>query len=98
MLAAFPRLGPPTARYYMEPTLIWPFALSILMLPTLRRGLIGVVDPRPRRVQAAVKQSLFSLIVLDAAVCLLVCPWPYALGVLALLLPAILLGRWVYST
>jgi hypothetical protein len=45
-----------------------------------------------------VKSAIVSLIVLDAAVCFLM-SGPYAaLGVLLLLAPMLLLGRWVYST
>jgi 4-hydroxybenzoate polyprenyltransferase len=77
---------------------VWPFALLVLMIPTLRRCLIAVLYPRPRNVQAAVRQCLFSLIVLDASICLLVAPWPWAVAVLALLVPTFLLGQWIPST
>jgi hypothetical protein len=49
-------------------------------------------------VQAAVKVCILSLILLDAAICLLVSGAAAALCVLALLVPALLLGKWVYST
>ena len=49
-------------------------------------------------VQAAVKQAILSLIVLDASVALVTGPPVWALVILSLLLPPLLLGRWVYST
>jgi 4-hydroxybenzoate polyprenyltransferase len=49
-------------------------------------------------VQAAVKNCILSLIVLDAAVCFTVRGVAGALPILVLLIPALFLGRWVYST
>jgi hypothetical protein len=68
------------------------------MVTVLRRCFTAVLDPTPERVQAAVKHSILSLIWLDAAVALAVAPWHDAIAVAALLIPALLLGRWVYST
>ena len=98
LLALFPRLAPLPGGYQMEPLLVWPVAIGALMISTLRRCLIGVADPSPRRVQAAVRQCLFSLIVLDAGIALLVASWASAVGVLALLIPTLVLGRWINAT
>jgi hypothetical protein len=49
-------------------------------------------------VQTAVKHAILTLIVLDAAVILAVAGPLFALPVLALLVPSLLLGKWVYST
>ncbi|HEV3339679.1 MAG TPA: UbiA family prenyltransferase [Pirellulales bacterium] len=62
------------------------------------RALRAIIDPLPIYVQTAVKQSLISLIVLDAAVCLGVRGPFYAAALVALVLPAMFLGRWIYST
>jgi 4-hydroxybenzoate polyprenyltransferase len=64
----------------------------------VRRMLHAIWDPVPQRVQIAVKHCILSLILLDALVCSLVCNWPYAVGIAALLAPTLLLGRWIYST
>jgi 4-hydroxybenzoate polyprenyltransferase len=72
--------------------------LALLLFPTLRRGFVAVNQPSPEHVQATVKQSIMSIIVFDAAICIAIAPTPYALSVLALLAPAVILGRWVYST
>lgn len=76
----------------------WWLMLALLGLPIARRCVTTVADPTPERVQSAVKHCLSSIIVLDAAVVFLAGGWYDAVVVLCLLLPAVLLGRWVYST
>lgn len=58
----------------------------------------AVVEPAPHLVQQAVKQCLLSLVVLDAAVCFAVRGAFWATVIVLLLLPAMFLGRWIYST
>jgi len=77
---------------------VFALLLALLMFTVLRRASAAVVDPQPRKVQAAVKHSILSLIWLDAAIVLAVAPPAYAIAIAALLIPALLLGRWVYST
>jgi 4-hydroxybenzoate polyprenyltransferase len=80
-----------------DPTIYW-MLLGLLMVTVLRRSLTAAFSPTPERVQAAVKHGILSLIWLDAATALAVAsPW-HALAIAALLVPALLLGRWVYST
>jgi 4-hydroxybenzoate polyprenyltransferase len=62
------------------------------------RCLRAVLEPEPARVQIAVKICIWSLIMLDAAVCLAVRGSTPALLVLALLIPTVTLGRWIYTT
>ena len=98
MLAVFPRFDTVGVRqYFLEQTWVWPAALFLLTFSILRRCLVAVAYPSPPQVQAAVKHCILSLIVLDAAVCLMVAG-PLAVLVLALLAPTLLLGKWVYST
>ncbi len=78
--------------------LMWPTLLALLMMSVVRRCFFAIANNEPKNIQAAVKHSLFSLIVLDAAVVLAVCGPMYAIGVVALLVPTIFLGKWVYST
>jgi 4-hydroxybenzoate polyprenyltransferase len=78
-------------------TLVW-LLVGLLLVSVLRRTLVAVSDPTPDRVQVAVKHAILSLIWLDAAAAMAVAPWNYAIAVAALLIPALLLGRWVYST
>lgn len=72
--------------------------LGLLMVTVLRRSLTAAFSPTPERVQAAVKHGILSLIWLDAATALAVASPMHALAIAALLIPALLLGRWVYST
>ncbi len=76
----------------------FPFLIAVLALLILRRCFAAVLDPAPPRVQAAVRQAIFSLVVLDAAVTLAACGPLWATAVVALLAPTLLLGRWLYAT
>ena len=68
------------------------------MFGVVRRGSVAALDPRPEKVQAAVKLSILSLIWLDATMAVAVAGPAYGIAIAALLVPALLLGRWVYST
>lgn len=67
-------------------------------------GLIGhrllraIFAPSPRDVQLAVKSAILSIVVFDAICCLGVRGAGPALTILLTLPPAMLLGRWIYST
>jgi hypothetical protein len=63
-----------------------------------RRLVLAVFDPTPQRVQLAVKNCIFSLIVIDALVCYSTRGLGWAVVILLLLLPTMFLGRWIYST
>jgi len=97
LLGLLHRSFPPGVRPTL-PDRWWWIMLALLGLPIARRGVTTVADPTPERVQLAVKHCLLSIIVLDAAVTFLAGSWYDAVVVLGLLLPAVLLGRWVYST
>lgn len=77
---------------------IWIVLVGLLAFSILRRCGTAALDPTPRQVQFAVKHALMSIIVLDAAVALEVANWYYAVGVLALLIPALVAGQWISST
>jgi hypothetical protein len=68
------------------------------MATVLRRCGVAAVDPNPENVQAAVKHSILSLIWLDAATAAATAGPAYGVAIAVLLVPAIVLGRWVYST
>ena len=80
-----------------EPQIFW-LLLALLMFTVLRRCGGRGIDPVPEKVQAAVKHSILSLIWLDAATAVAVAGPAYGVAIAALLIPALLLGRWVYST
>ena len=68
------------------------------MVSVTRRCVTAIVNPVAANVQTAVKHCIVTLIVLDAAVVLAVAGPMFALPVLALLVPSLLLGKWIYST
>ena len=69
-------------------------ALGFLVgVPVVR----AIEQPTPVRVQAAVKQAIFGLIVLDTVLATGLAGTA-GLVILPLLLPALYLGRWIYST
>lgn len=80
----------------------WPSWVFWILL-TIQAGLVGnrlvraVQSPSPSKVQIAIKTAILCLIVLDAALAVS-CAGPAGLVLLLLLPPALLLGRWVYST
>ncbi len=103
MLAAYaslPDLQHRDAHFTRVDKTMWQLLIVLLGFTVARRAAMAVYLPSPERVQVAVKQAIMSLIVLDAAICLVAGPnGPYlAIGVLVLLAPMLLLGRWVYST
>jgi 4-hydroxybenzoate polyprenyltransferase len=74
----------------------WFWGLMALMIGW--RALRAIIDPLPIYVQSAVKQCLISLIVLDAAVCMGVRGPYHSVAIVALVLPTMFVGRWIYST
>lgn len=58
----------------------------------------AIADPQPAKVQIAIKIAILSLIWLDAAIGLRVASFPEAACIALLLVPALIVGRAVYST
>ncbi len=84
--------------YRIHPS-IWPLAVLLLGSPLIRRAFSVALHPTSKGVQAVVRNSLLSLIVFDAAICLLIrSPWSWSVLILGLLVPTLLLRRWFYST
>ena len=80
----------------LPPNWYWFWAIIAALIG--RRCVWAIARPTPENVQAAVKLAILSLILFDASVCYAVAGRETALAVLALLLPAMFLGRWIYST
>jgi 4-hydroxybenzoate polyprenyltransferase len=76
----------------------WYLFWMLLALVIARRCVLAILQPTPDRVQAAVKNSILSLIVINAGITLGVCGMFWGCAVLLLLAPALLLGKWIYST
>jgi len=80
------------------PSIVW-LLFGVIALTINRRLVAAVLDPSPRQVQRAVRIMLLSLITLDATFVLLQTGQPgYALATAALIIPALILGRWVFVT
>lgn len=76
----------------------WPLLWGLLAVFICMRPVIAIISPSPQHVQAAVKNSILSLIMLDAVACYAVRGQEAALLIVFLLFPAMFLGRWIYST
>jgi len=76
----------------------WYVFWALLALSIGYRCLRAVLDPQPPLVQAAVKSCIFSLVVIDAAAVLAVQELYWGVAILLLLIPMLLIGRWIYST
>jgi 4-hydroxybenzoate polyprenyltransferase len=98
LLAVLYRHMPPHWPRAVPSDKLWYLLLGLLAFTIVRRCALAVVEPSPRRVQAAVRNCLWSLIVLDAAVALLASPVAWSLVVLAFLVPTVILGHWFAST
>jgi 4-hydroxybenzoate polyprenyltransferase len=77
------------------------FVLGVIMLTINRRLIAAVFDPAPQRVQSAIKTALLSIIMLDATLVFAKLGTEgtiYAIAVAALVVPALVLGRWMRVT
>ena len=77
--------------------LSWGIGTLLLLLLTYR-WVQAIIMPLPKQVQQAVKAMVLGLIVIDGVLVLGFCGAVPGLVVLILLVPAIVLGRWLYST
>ncbi len=101
LLATFPQYGEFASgrSLTLSESWVWPVLIVLLGCTIVRRCVVAIVTLQPATIGMAVKQCLLSLIVFDAALCLAVrSPVWWALGILALLVPAVTLGKYFYST
>ncbi len=98
LLGALPTVLPVEISGRFIPAQSWLLLLSVLGLVIARRCVLAILDPSPQRVRDAVRNCIWSLIVLDAAVALLVSPPGWSLLIVTYLLPTIVLGQWIEST
>lgn len=86
----------------IKPNWVYWALLGLLTATIVRRATMAAFDGSPPVVQGAIKHAILSIIMLDAAVCVASGPKDnfivYGVVVVALLAPALLLGKWVYST
>ncbi len=97
LLAAVPLLTderPPLEIQWLGWLLLW----VTLGLIIARRCVLALLDPSPRRVQAAVRHCVQSVIVLDAVVCAGYVGTFWGFVVLTFLIPTYLLTMWLNAT
>ena len=80
--------------------MMFPLMIALISVTVVRRVVVAIAMLDGRSIQMAVISVLRSLIVLDASVCFLIQPQSpyYAIAVLGLLVPGILLGKWFRET
>ena len=76
----------------------WYLLMGLLGAMIGWRCLYAAAEPGPGRVQMAVTHGIMSLVILDAAACFATRGVSWAIVILCLLLPAMVLGRWLQST
>jgi hypothetical protein len=76
----------------------WHLLVVLTGVWVLRRFLLAIADPTPQRVRMAVSQGILSIVMFDAAACYAVRGVFCAAMILLLLVPAMLLGRWIETT
>jgi len=79
---------------------VFPLFIAFISLTIIRRVVAAIATAQPQQIQQGVISILRSLIIFDAAICYLAAPGDvvYALVVISLLVPTLLLGRLIPST
>ena len=79
---------------------LFPWLILLIAVTIIRRVVIAIGAGRPGDIQGVVMATLRSLIIFDACICYLAAPREitYAIVVVGLLVPAVLLGRSIRST
>lgn len=97
LLALFLALVLPTVMPAGSPSFVFPYCLIFLGFAVGIPASQAISRPTPGPVQRTIKRAIMGLVILDAA---LATAFAGALGLLLLLLllPALYLGRWIYST
>lgn len=98
LLLLVPGRVPQTQPRPFDQDWFWSALVLLLAASVVRHCITAIANPEPAMVQYAVKFALLSIITFDAATTLWAAGPYYALGVFAMVIPAMLLGRIVYST
>ena len=84
--------------FHVSAPMRWYLSWAALAVLATWRCAWAICQPTPGMVQMAVKQCILSLVVLDAAASYPAAGFIGAAVIMALLIPATTLGRWIYST
>ncbi len=98
LLAMLPSLTDDVAPLLQSDPSRWYLVMAILAALIGWRCLRAIADPRPAMVKNAVRQSILSLVILDATACFAVRGTPGGVVVVLLLLPTMIIGQWLEST
>src|SRR5262249_59580401 len=98
LLSSLPHWASGAESPHINPPPRWNLFWSLIGLLVAWRCLRAIIDPVPTQIQAAVRNCIFALVILDAATCLAVQDRTWSFVILALLIPMVILGRWIYST
>jgi 4-hydroxybenzoate polyprenyltransferase len=97
MAAVVQAISLPISLESRDDLMFYPYLFALWTLIVALPIIEAIRTPEPKKVQAAVKRCIMGLIGLDALLAFAVVGWP-GLWILVLLIPAVVLGRWVYST
>lgn len=98
MLAAFPSWSQRALPSIEQDLRHWYLLVGVLGLLIVWRCCWAVIEPVSARVRMAVAQCVLSIVMLDAVACYAVRGVAWACLILALLVPAMFLGRWIETT
>lgn len=98
MLAWFPNWSDRVLPFIEQDLRHWYLLVGVLGLLIVWRCCWAVIDPIAPRVRIAVAQCVLSIVMLDAVACYAVRGVAWACLILALLVPAMFLGRWIETT
>ncbi len=90
--------GEDESRWQLDPFRLFPLLIGLIGLTVVNRGFQALNHPVPRKVQLAVKHAILTLILLDASIAAVSSGTWYGVAVVALLLPAMVLGSRFRST
>ena len=96
-LSSFPTDLAPSGRLQLKPDSV-DLLFGVLAILILYRAVAAIFDPRPARVQVGVVHCLRSLIFLDACVVAIVSHSSMAVLTIALLLPMLIISKWIRTT
>jgi 4-hydroxybenzoate polyprenyltransferase len=80
------------------PPVSWLGSVGVAALIVSLRGIQAVADPRPQKIQRAVRQAVLWIIVWDTILCFAFAGKDAALLILLLLVPAVILAAWIDPT
>lgn len=97
LIALSPRLDP-LRPYRLEPLWVFPLLIGILLLPLARRVFDALTSLAPQRLGLAIRQAIFTILFLDAAVALQYAGDIPGICIALMVVPTLLLARWFRST